>query len=157
MVTDFVVSRLPSYEVIKPSGIPGAILCFCTGSYAAAAGRRYLFTRITLEQLFRFLSFWHDCWPWPIDYLIRFWSIFVVTLTMNFQDQLRNLLYFSQKWPDCHETKIKHIAWTLGLKCDQWVWPWPWPWPLNFQGQMWPWPLTTCMALTKDFHSQILK
>ena len=27
-----------------------------------------------------FFHFWHDCWPWPVDYLIRFWSIFVVTL-----------------------------------------------------------------------------
>ena len=32
---------------------------------------------ITFEQLFGFLSFW----PWPVDYLIRFCSIFVVTLT----------------------------------------------------------------------------
>ena len=48
---------------------------------------------ITFEQLFRFLSFFDDCWPWHIDYLIRFWSILVVTLTLNFQGQIRNLLY----------------------------------------------------------------
>ena len=29
----------------KSPGIPGVTLCFCTGSYAAAAGRRVLFTR----------------------------------------------------------------------------------------------------------------
>ena len=69
------------------------------------------------------LTFFNDCWPWPIDYLIRFWSILVVTLTLNFQSQIWNLLYLSQKWSDCHETKSKHI------KCDHRVWPWPWPWP----------------------------
>ena len=53
---------------------------------------------ITFEQLFGFLSFWHDCWPWPIDYLIRFWSIFVVTITLNFQGQIWNLLYLSQNF-----------------------------------------------------------
>ena len=75
----------------------------------------------------------HDCWLWPIYYLIRFWSIFVATLTLNFQGQTWNLLYLSPKWSDCHETKSKHITWTLGLKCDHWVWPWPWPWPWIFK------------------------
>ena len=51
-------------------------------------------------------------------YLIRFWSIFVVTLTLNFQSQIWNWLYLSQKWSDCHETKSKHIDWTQGLECD---------------------------------------
>ena len=88
---------------------------------------------ITFEQLFRFLSFFDDCWPWPIDYLIRFWSVLVVTLTLNFQGQIWNLLYLSQKWSDCHETKSKHIDWILGLKCDHRVWPWPWPWPWRFK------------------------
>ena len=44
-----------------------------------------------------------------------------------------NLLYLSQKWSDCHETKSKHIDWTLGLKCDHRVWPWPLPWPRFFK------------------------
>ena len=65
--------------------------------------------------------------------LIRFWSIFVVTLTLSFQGQIWNLLYLSQKWSDCHETKNKNIARALGLKCDHWVWPWPWPWPWIFR------------------------
>ena len=77
--------------------------------------------------------FGYNCWPWPIDYLIRFWSIFVVTLTLNFQGQIWNLLYLSQKWSDCHETKSKHVDWTLGLKCDHRFWPWPWPWPWIFK------------------------
>ena len=83
---------------------------------------------ITFEQLFGFLSFWHDVWPRPIDYLIRFWSIFVVTLTLNFQGQIWNLLYLSQIWCDCHGTKSKHIDSSQGLKCNHWVWPWQWPW-----------------------------
>ena len=67
-----------------------------------------------------------------------------MTLTLNFQGEIWNFLYLSQKWSDCHETKSKHIDWTPGLKRDQWVWPWPWPWPLHFKGQMWP------LALTHD-------
>ena len=80
-----------------------------------------------------------------------------MALTLNFQGQISNLLYLSQKCSDWHETNSNHIDWTLGLECHRWVWLWPWPWPLNFQGQMWPWLLTTCMSLTKDFHGQILK
>ena len=56
-----------------------------------------------------------------------------MTLTLNFQGQIQNLLYISQKWSDCHETKNKHIDWTLGLKCDHRVWPRPWPWPWIFK------------------------
>ena len=52
-----------------------------------------------------------------------------MTLTLHFQDQIWNLLYLSQKWCYCHETKSKHIDWSQGLKCDHRVWPWPWPWP----------------------------
>ena len=56
-----------------------------------------------------------------------------MTLTLNFQGQIRNWLYFCQKWSDCHETKSKHIDWTLGLKCYHQIWPWPWPWPWIFK------------------------
>ena len=56
-----------------------------------------------------------------------------MTLTLNFQGQIWNFLYLSQKWPDCHETKRKHINWTLGLKCVHRVRPWPWPWPWIFK------------------------
>ena len=60
-----------------------------------------------------------------------------MTLTLNFQGPIWNLLYLSQKWSDCHKTKSKHIDWTLGLKFDNWVWPWPWPWLWIFQGHIW--------------------
>ena len=43
------------------------------------------------------------------------------------------MLYLSQKWSNCHETKNKHSDWTLGLKCDHRVWPWPWPRPRFFK------------------------
>ena len=56
-----------------------------------------------------------------------------MTLTYIIQGQIWNLLYLSQKWFDFHETKSKHIDWTLGLKCDHRVWPWPWPWPWIFK------------------------
>ena len=81
-----------------------------------------------------------------------------MTLTLNFQGQIWNLLYLSQKWSDCHKTKSKHINWT-----HQWSKMWlvgltlTMTLTLNFEGQMWPWPLTTHMTLTIDFHGQILK
>ena len=56
-----------------------------------------------------------------------------MTLTLNFQGQMWNLLYLSQKWSDCHKTKSKHIDWSQDLKCYHWVWPWTWPWPWIFK------------------------
>ena len=57
----------------------------------------------------------------------------VMTLTLNFQGQISNWLYISQKWSDCHETKSKHIDWSQDLKCDHQVWHWPWLWPWIFK------------------------
>ena len=64
---------------------------------------------------------------WPSDLTLA------LTLTLNFQGQIWNLLYLNQKWSDCHEKKNEHIDWTLGLKCDHQIWPWPWPWPWIFK------------------------
>ena len=64
---------------------------------------------------------------WPLDLTL------VMTLTVNFQGQIWNSLYLSNKWFDCHEMKSKHIYWNLGIKCDYQVWPWPWPWPWIFK------------------------
>ena len=64
-------------------------------------------------------------WPWGLT--------LAMTLTLNFQGQIWNLLYLNQKWSDCHETKSKQMDWTHGLKCDHGVWPWPWPWPWIFK------------------------
>ena len=63
-----------------------------------------------------------------------------MTLTLNFQGQIWNLLYLSQNWSDSHKTKNKYINWTLRLKWDHEVWPWPWPWPIEnllYLGQKW--------------------
>ena len=87
---------------------------------------------ITSEQLFRFISFLAGLMDLTCRLPIRFWLIFVVTLTLNFQGQIWNLLYLGQKWSNCHETKSKHIDWTLSFKSD---WPWPWPWPWIFKVQ----------------------
>ena len=56
-------------------------------------------------------------------------STLAMTLTLNFQGQIYNLFYLCQKWSDCHETKSKHIDWTLNLKCSCHIWPLPaWHW-----------------------------
>ena len=106
-----------------------------------------------------------------------------MTLTLNFQGQIWNLLYLSQKWSDCHGMKSKHIDWTLGLKCDHRFWPWPWPWPWIFKvkcgisyisvkngliatkrkanisigsrSQIWPLGLTLNMTITLNFQGEI--
>ena len=81
---------------------------------------------------------------------IEFWASNVtsgltlaMSLTLSFQGQIWKFLYLNQKWPDCPETRSKHIDFTQGIKYNQWGWPWSWIWPLNFQGQIWPSPLTT--------------
>ena len=56
-----------------------------------------------------------------------------VTIRFDFQGQIWNWLYLSQKWCDCHERKSKHIDWSQGLKCDHRVWPWLWTWPWIFK------------------------
>ena len=56
-----------------------------------------------------------------------------MTLTLNFQGQIWNLLYLCQKWSNCHETKANISIELQGLKCDHQVWPWPWPWPWIFK------------------------
>ena len=81
-------------HLLSHLGIPGVTLCFCTSSYTA--GRRVLFRQLILKDSLDFFHFWHDHWPWPIDYLIRFWSIFIVTFTLIFLGQIWNL---PQMWP----------------------------------------------------------
>ena len=63
---------------------------------------------------------------WPSDLTVA------VTLTLNFQGQIWNLLYLNQKWSDCHETKTKHID-------------------LKSRPQMWPMGLTLAMTLIFEF------
>ena len=55
-------------------GIPGVTLCFCTGSYVAAAFCSH-------HNFSDFFHFGQDWRPWPIDYQIIFWLILAMTLT----------------------------------------------------------------------------
>ena len=73
-------------------------------------------------------TYWLNSRPqmWPPDLTLA------VTLTLNFQGQIWNLLYLNQKWSDCHETKSKHID-------------------LNSRPQMWPMGLTLAMTLIFEF------
>ena len=75
----------------------------------------------TSKQLFRFLSFLAGLMD--LTYILHswFWSISVMTLTLNFQGHIWNLLYLSQKWSDCHEKRAD-------ISIEHQVWPWLWPW-----------------------------
>ena len=53
-----------------------------------------------------------------------------MTLTLNFQGQIWNLLYLSQICFDYQEIKSTHIEWTEGLN-DHQVWPWLWTWKVK--------------------------
>ena len=76
--------RRSHYFLSIGPGILGVTLCFFTGSYEAAT------TSATTAAAAAAAA------ASPIDYLIRFWLIFVVTLTLNFQGQIWSLLYLSQ-------------------------------------------------------------
>ena len=123
--------------IIKSPRYTGGDFMFLYRSVRRRRRRRpqILVHAITFEHFFLFLSFlaWLLALSYRLIDLIRFWSIFVMTLTLNFQGQISNWLYLSQKWSDCHETKSKHISWTLGLKCDHQIYPWSWPWPRIFK------------------------
>ena len=75
---------------------------------------------------------WNEKQTYQLNSRLEVWPsglTLAMTLTLNFQGQIWNLLYLNQKWSDCLEMKNKHIDWTQGFKCDHQVWPWPWPSP----------------------------
>ena len=79
---------------------------------------------------------WNKKQTYRLNYRAQMWPsglTLTMTLTLHFQGQISNLLYLSQKCSDCHETKSKHIDWTLGLKCNHRFLPLPWPWPWIFK------------------------
>ena len=76
-----------------------------------------------MNNFLDFFHFWHDCWPWPIDYLIRFWSIFVVTLTFHFKVKY-GICYISAKMLRLPQNEKQ----THQLNSRPQMWPWPWPW-----------------------------
>ena len=105
--------KLPSLSIIElPRYTRGDLMFLYWFVCCRCCGLETFVHTLTSEQLFRLLQFF-----------------FVMTLTLNFQCQIWNLLYLSQKWFDCQETKSKHIDWTLGFKCDHRSWLRPWPWP----------------------------
>ena len=69
-----------------------------------------------------------NSWPqmWPSDLTLA------VTLTLNFQGEIWIFIYLNKNWPDCHETKSKHID-------------------LNSRPQIWPLGLTLAMTLIFEF------
>ena len=95
-------------------------ICYISAKNGPIATKRKANISIELQGL----KCDHQVWPWP-------WP-----QPLNFQGQIWNLPYLSQKWSGCHETKSKHIDWT--------------PRP-----QMWPSVLTLAMTLTLNFQGQI--
>ena len=91
---------------------------------------------ITSEQLFEFLSFLVGLMilTCRLDYLIRFWSIFVLTLTLNWIFKVKYGICYNAATNGLMATKRKAsiLVCTLGLKRNNEIWPWPWPWPKNF-------------------------
>ena len=110
---------------------------------------------------------------WPLGLTLA------MTLTLNFQGQIWNLLYLSQKWCDCHETKanisidLKASNVTIGfdfghdldlefsrsymeipISLPKMAW---FPrnekqtYRLNCRPQIWPMGLTLAMTLTFEF------
>ena len=63
---------------------------------------------------------------WPLGLTLD------MTLTLNFQGEIWIFIYLNQNWPDCHETKSKHID-------------------LNSRPQIWPMGLTLAMTLIFEF------
>ena len=87
---------------------------------------------ITSEQLFGFLSFLVGLMTYTcrLDYLIRFWSIFILSLTLNWIFKVKYGICYNAATNGLMATKRKHC--TLGLERDNEIWPWPWPWPKIF-------------------------
>ena len=160
----------------------GWLLCFCSALHWVHCHHLQLQTfahSITSEQLVRFFHLLRAWWHWTLGYLIRLWWTFVVTLTLNLQGHILNLLYLSQKWSDCHEMKyqciIEHYAShvTIGFNLGQdlqlefsrsdmeFATSKPkncliapkqkQTYQLNFRPQMWPMGLILAMNLTLKF------
>ena len=97
---------------------------------------------------------------------------YAMTLTLNFEGRISILLYLSQKWSNCQETKQSkmkwHIDWTPGPKCSQLFWSWSryWPWIfkvkvlnscisrmtrlIDIVGHSWPWLWPMLSILTNE-------
>ena len=115
-----------SFFSLSHSGVP-AVTMFCT---------RFMSAPPPAADICACHNFWTTCWN-SLNLgglmaltLIRFWSIFVLILTLNFQGQIWNLLYLNQKWRDWHKMKSKrrHLKsrpqmWPSGLTLAMRHWP----------------------------------
>ena len=93
---------------------------------------------MTFEQFVGFLKFWHNSWPWPIDYLIRFgwfsswpWPwIFKVKYGICYISAKNNVITTKRKANISIEIWASNvtIGFDLGLTLTS-----------NFQGHTWNW------------------
>ena len=119
-------------NLLSHPGIP-----WCTGFKHCLCHQPQSFVlRITSKWLNRFISFLTGL----MALTYRLSDYILVNFGRDLDLELSQVKYGIcciwtkiEEWSDCHETKNKHIDWTLGLKCDHRVWPWPWPWPWIFK------------------------
>ena len=60
-----------------------------------------------------------------------------MTLTLDFQGQILEMLYLRNGRADWHGTKGMWVDRMLCPYCDLELWPHLWPWPLNFKVKFW--------------------
>ena len=60
-----------------------------------------------------------------------------MTLTLDFQGQILNMLYLRNGRVDWHGTKGMWVDRMLHPLCDFQLWPQPWPWPWIFKVKFW--------------------
>ena len=68
--------------------------------------------------------------PWPIDYLIWFWSIFIVKYGICYISAKNDPI--ATKWNQTHQLNSRPQMWPSGLTLAMTL-------TLNFQGQIWNW------------------
>ena len=118
-------------HLIKSSRYTGGDFIFLYRFVRRRRRPQILVHAITFEQLLRFLSFFDDCWPWPIDYLIRFWSILVVTLSnMEFAISQPKMVRLPRNEKQTHLLNSRPQMWPSGLTLTMTM-------TLTFQGQIW--------------------
>ena len=102
-------------------------LCFCTGSYAPLPPpppppTTDICSRDNFWITFRisFTLVWLMTLTCRLDYLTKYWSIFVVTLTLNWIFKVKYGI--CPKWSDWHETKSKHKPTGKSLHMCLYLW-----------------------------------
>ena len=133
---------------VSHPGIPGGLNVFVLVRMPPPAADSC--SRDNFEQLFGFLSFLHDCWPWPLDYLIRFWLIFHLDLEFS-----RSNMEFAISQPKMVRSRSNMEFAISQPKMVRLPWSKKQTHRLNSRPQMWPSGLTLAMTLTLNFQGQI--